>query len=239
MGALRVLLVQHVPWEGPHRIGRALIDAGFEVANCRPLDGERLPPLDDLAAAVFMGGPMNVDQLEQYPGLLAEREWIAAAIAADLPMLGVCLGSQLIARAVGAEVVSGPGPEIGWLPVTILDAEDPVLGSLAPTASVLHWHGDVFDLPEGAVHLASSNATAVQAFRIRNAWGMLFHAEADAELIDVWLAEESMRAEAIAANGPAAADELRAGAEAAAARLTPASDQAFAAFAAFAAAHAR
>lgn len=139
---------------------------------------------------------MNVDQVQRYPGLAAEREWLAAAVAADLPVLGVCLGSQLLARALGSQVRPGPEPEIGWAPVEVFDSGDPLVGGLAPTTRVLHWHGDVFDLPDGAQLLASSERTEVQAFRAGNAWGMLFHAEADAVLVERWLAEPSMAAEA-------------------------------------------
>ncbi|MGK2878668.1 MAG: type 1 glutamine amidotransferase [Solirubrobacterales bacterium] len=191
----RVLVVKHVPWEGPHRIGDALISAGFELDVRCTLDGDALPAPDEVAAAVIMGGPMNVDETEDYPGLLAEREWIAAA-ERDLPMLGVCLGAQLIARALGSDVVPGPAPEIGWAPVTIHDDSDLLARHLAPEAVVLHWHGDVFDLPPGAELLASSSRTGVQGFRKRKIWGFLFHAEADLDLARLWMAEPSMRCEA-------------------------------------------
>lgn len=197
----RVLVVKHVPWEGPHRIGEALITGGLELDVRCVLDGDELPALDEVAGAVFMGGPMNLDQIEEYPGLLVEREWIEAATREDLPMLGVCLGAQLLARALGSEVVAGAEPEIGWAPVTIHDASDPLAGHLAPTADVLHWHGDVFELPPGATLLASSARTEVQGFRKGNAWGFLFHAEADLDLARLWMNEKTMRDEAIGALG--------------------------------------
>jgi GMP synthase (glutamine-hydrolysing) len=197
----RVLVVKHVPWEGPHRIGEALVTGGFELDVRCVLDGDELPSVDEVVGAVFMGGPMNVDQVEEYPGLLAEREWIAAAAGAGRPMLGVCLGAQLLARALGSDVVAGPEPEIGWAPVTILDEADPLAAHLAPETDVLHWHGDVFDLPPGAAHLASSARTQVQGFRKDNAWGFLFHAEADLDLARLWMNEESMREEAVRSLG--------------------------------------
>jgi GMP synthase (glutamine-hydrolysing) len=229
--APRVLVVQHVPWEGPHRIGRALEAAGLELDIRLPLDGEELPALDEVAGAVFMGGPMNVDEIDRYPGLLAEREWLTEAIGADLPVLGVCLGSQLIARAVGAEIRPGPAPEIGWAPVWIHDAEDPIVGALSPGTPVLHWHGDIFDLPPGATHLASSDRTATQAFRVRNAWGLLFHAEADAELAESWLGESSMGDEAAHTLGPEGPAAIAADAREFAPQLIAASTPGFAAFA--------
>jgi GMP synthase (glutamine-hydrolysing) len=197
----RVLVVKHVPWEGPHRIGGALIAGGFELDVRCVLDGDELPALDEVVGAVFMGGPMNVDQIEDHPGLLAEREWIEAAARDGLPILGVCLGAQLLARALGSEVVPGSEPEIGWAPVTILDASDPLGGHLAPESDVLHWHGDVFELPPGATLLAASARTHVQGFRKDNAWGFLFHAEADLDLARLWMNEKSMRDEAVGALG--------------------------------------
>ncbi|MGH2958583.1 MAG: type 1 glutamine amidotransferase [Solirubrobacterales bacterium] len=197
----RVLVVKHVPWEGPHRIGEALITGGLELDVRCALDGDELPAVDEVAGAVFMGGPMNVDQVEEYPGLLVEREWIASAADQSLPMLGVCLGAQLLARAFDSAVTPGPTPEIGWAPVTIHDEADELARYLAPATDVLHWHGDVIELPQGATHLASSSHTQVQGFRKDNAWGFLFHAEADLDLARQWMQEESMLEEAIGALG--------------------------------------
>jgi GMP synthase (glutamine-hydrolysing) len=124
-----------------------------------------------------------------------------------MPLLGICLGAQLLARALGAEVRAGEGSEIGFGPVEVSDADDPLLGGLAPSTAVLHWHGDVFDLPDGAHPLASSAQTKHQAFRAGNAWGVLFHPEADFALVEAWLAVPEMIDDACAAlgNGGAAA----------------------------------
>jgi GMP synthase (glutamine-hydrolysing) len=194
-----LLAIQHVPWETPHRI----LDACGEltVHTVKPLAGQALPPHDEVAGAVVMGGPMNVDEVERFPGLAAEREWLAEAVARQLPVLGICLGAQLLARALGAEVRPGKRQEIGFAAVEVADAEDPVLGDLAPGAEVLHWHADVFELPDGATHLASSELTANQAFRVGNAWGVLFHPEADYALVEAWLGVREMVDEALAAIG--------------------------------------
>ena len=194
-----LLAVQHVPWEGPHRI----LDAcgALQVKTVKPLAGQPLPAHDEVAGAVFMGGPMNVDELERFPALAAEREWLAEAVGRELPTLGVCLGAQLLARALGAEVRPAAAPEIGFAPVEIVDPDDPLLGGLAPRSEVLHWHGDLFDLPAGAQHLASSERTACQAFRAGNAWGVLFHPEADFALLEAWLAVPEMIDAAVAALG--------------------------------------
>jgi GMP synthase (glutamine-hydrolysing) len=200
LNAGRVLIVKHVPWEGPHRIADALGAAGLELDVRCVLEGDALPAVEEVAAAVFMGGPMNADD-DGHPGLAIERAWIAEAVAAGLPLLGVCLGAQLLARALGATVSRGAAPEIGWAAVQIDASDDLLMRHLAPEAVVLHWHGDVFDLPPGAELLASSAATPVQAFRAGNAWGLLFHAEADLELARLWMAEPTMRDEAVAALG--------------------------------------
>jgi GMP synthase (glutamine-hydrolysing) len=194
-----LLAIQHVPWEGPHRI----LDAcgALRVKTVKPLAGQPLPAHEEVAGAVVMGGPMNVDEVERFPALAVERDWLAEAVERNMPLLGICLGAQLLARALGAEVRAGEGPEIGFGPVEISDPDDPLLGGLAPSSEVLHWHGDVFDLPAGAEHLASSERTACQAFRAGNAWGVLFHPEADFALVEAWLGVPEMIDEAVAALG--------------------------------------
>jgi GMP synthase (glutamine-hydrolysing) len=189
-----LLAIQHVPWEGPHRI----LDAcgGLHVRTVKPLAGQPLPPHEEVAGAVVMGGPMNVDEVERFPALATEREWLAEAARQGLPALGICLGAQLLARALGAEVRAAEGAEIGFAPVEVSDRGDPVLGGLAPSTDVLHWHRDVLDLPDGAQPLASSARTEHQAFRAGNAWGVLFHPEADFALVEAWLAVPEMIGEA-------------------------------------------
>lgn len=212
-----LLAIQHVPWEGPHRI----LDAcgGLDVRTVKPLAGQALPEHDEVAGAVVMGGPMNADEVDVHPELASEREWLAAAVRRELPVLGICLGAQLLARALGAEVRAGEGPELGYAPVEILGPDDPILGALAPSTTVLHWHGDVFDLPEGATCLARSERTDVQAFRHGNAWGVLFHPESDFALLEAWLAVPEMVHEACVALGDDGAAALPTQAEAAEADL--------------------
>jgi GMP synthase (glutamine-hydrolysing) len=212
-----LLAIQHVPWEGPHRI----LDAcgGLDVHTVKPLAGQGLPEHDEVAGAVVMGGPMNVDEVDVHPELASEREWLAEALKRDMPVLGICLGAQLLARALGAEVRPGEGPELGYAPVEILAPSDPVLGALAPSTTVLHWHGDVFDLPDGAMHLARSERTEIQAFRHGNAWGVLFHPESDLALLEAWLVVPEMVHEACQALGDDGAAALPVEAEAAEADL--------------------
>ncbi len=211
-GRPTLLAIQHVPWETPHRI----LDAcgGLDVHTVKPLAGQPLPDHGAVSGAVVMGGPMNVDD-GRHPELAIEREWLAEAVRRDLPVLGICLGAQLLARALGAEVRPGDRSEIGYAPVEILDPHDPLLGSLVPSTTVLHWHGDVFDLPDGATHLARSAQTEVQAFRHGSAWGVLFHPESDFALLEAWLAVPEMIREAHKALGDEGAAALPAQAEAA------------------------
>ena len=212
-----LLAIQHVPWETPHRILDACHD--LHVRTVKPLAGQPLPPHDEVAGAVVMGGPMNVDDTRRHPGLAAEREWLAGALWRDMPLLGICLGAQLLARALGTKVRPGGGPELGYAPVEILDPDDPLLGALAPSTIVLHWHGDVFDLPAGATHLARSERTEIQAFRRGNAWGVLFHPESDFALLEAWLAVPEMSREAREALGDDGAAALPEEAQAAEAGL--------------------
>ncbi len=225
-----LLAIQHVPWETPHRI----LDAcgGLRVQTVRPLAGHPLPPHEQVAGAVAMGGPMNVDELERFPGLAAERDWLAEAARRGMPVLGVCLGAQLLARALGAEVGPGERPEIGFAAVEVLDPADPVLGGLAPSAEVLHRHGDAFELPAGASRLASSELTENQAFRVGDAWGVLFHPEADFALVEAWMAEPTMIDDAVAALGEEGAAALPRRAEQLEAELVRRTAPGFEAFAA-------
>ncbi len=207
-----LLAIQHVPWETPHRI----LDAcgGLDVHTVKPLAGQTLPDHDEISGAVVMGGPMNVDD-ERHPELEIEREWLVEAVRQEMPVLGICLGAQLLARALGADVGPGERPELGYAPVEVLDRGDPILGALAPSTTVLHWHCDVFALPEGATHLARSVQTEIQAFRHGNAWGVLFHPESDFALLEAWLAVPEMVREARKALGDHGAAALPGQAQAA------------------------
>jgi GMP synthase (glutamine-hydrolysing) len=198
-----LLAVTNVPWETPHRILDSC--AGLEVRHVCPLEGDALPGHDEVAGALVMGGPMNVDETDRHPGLGAIRDWLAEAVRREMPVLAICLGAQLLARALGAAVMPGERKEIGFHAVTVDDPADPILGGLGPGARVLHWHGDVFELPGGATHLASSELTAHQAFRHGNACGVLFHPEADLALVERWMATPEMSSEAVEALGEDAA----------------------------------
>ncbi len=128
--------------------------------------GAELPPVDSVAAAVFMGGPMSTGDAGSHPQLAAEIGWLGHALDAELPVLGVCLGAQLIARALGGDVRPASAKEIGWASIDVSDATDPLLGALAPSRTVLHWHGEEFDTPPGARGVASTPAHAWRSSRV-------------------------------------------------------------------------
>jgi GMP synthase (glutamine-hydrolysing) len=207
-----VLALIHASWERPHRI-RDAFGPAVEMLEVEALAGDPLPSHDEVDGVLAMGGPMNVDDHENHPELEAERDWLSGAVERQIPVLGICLGAQLLARALGAEVRPGERAEIGFAHVDVSDPADPIVGGLAPRADVLHWHADVFDLPEGARSLASSAVTEHQAFRYGNAWGVLFHPEADAAMVEAWLRIPEMVMEAGRAIGLGASGLLPSQAE--------------------------
>jgi GMP synthase-like glutamine amidotransferase len=136
---------------------------------------------------------MNVDQVEQYPFLAREIAWIREALRAKLPILGLCLGAQLLAKALGARVTNQETPEVGWrqIMLTSAGAHDPLLSDIPSPATVFQWHGDTFELPVGGVLLAENEACAQQAFRFgTTAWGLQFHAEIGAAQIQAWVTHQ-------------------------------------------------
>lgn len=227
-----------MPWEGPGLITTALAGIATRTLTLAAQARPQLPEADELCGLVVMGGPMNADDVARYPGMAAERALLAAAVEAGVPTLGVCLGAQLLARALGACVEPGAASEIGWAPIVVHQPDDPLVGALAGGAPVLHWHGDACELPEGAVCLASTEATPVQAFRVGAAWGLQFHIEVTAELVAGWLATDVMQAEAERALGPHGAAELTNATAAALERLTPIALASLGAFASLARARA-
>ncbi len=189
-------IIQHVEHEGPGLIGDVLREAGCGFGVVRPDRGEDLPDRGSLAGLVVLGGPMGVHDLALHPWLEAERSLMGAAVDDGTPVLGVCLGAQQLAVALGAEVSHGPEPEVGLGRVELTPAgrRDPVLGpeygGLAATAlPCVHWHQDTFSMPAGAVHLAGTQAFPHQAFRWGSgAYGLQFHVEVDRTSAEAWRA---------------------------------------------------
>jgi GMP synthase-like glutamine amidotransferase len=187
------LVVQHLPPEGPYLIADALENAGIAVELCQIFAGDRPPAgLDGYDGLVVMGGPMSAASDEGFATRTAEIELLEDALRRGVPALGVCLGAQLLAIAAGGKVYPGAeGPEIGWAPVSLVGeaGRDLLFSDLPNELTVLHWHGDTFDLPPGATHLAMSKAYPNQAFRAGpRAWGLQFHLEVDGGAVDAFLA---------------------------------------------------
>jgi GMP synthase (glutamine-hydrolysing) len=210
----RLLVFQHVPFEILGIFHPMLKDAGFRIRYVNfARHPKARPRVEDYSGLVVLGGPMNADQYDDFPHLEWEVEAIARAADAGMPILGICLGAQLIARAFGAEVNRRHSLEIGWYDVapTPQAADDPLLGALAPSQPLFQWHEDALDLPEGAVHLASSAACNNQAFRIGDTvYGFQFHLEVDQPLIERWLNVPVHRAELSDLRGEIDPDVIRA-----------------------------
>ncbi|MEU8380907.1 type 1 glutamine amidotransferase [Streptosporangium sp. NPDC048865] len=182
---MRAVVIQHVPFEGPALIAPALSAAGAEVRVVRVDRHEPLPEASRLDALVVLGGPMGALDDHDHPHLAGERELIARCVRQGRPVLGVCLGAQLLAASLGAEVRRGPAVEVGTGTVTLTPdgLADPVLGPSGPELPVVHWHQDTFGLPEGGVLLAGSDRYAHQAFRVGESYGLQFHVELDADAL--------------------------------------------------------
>lgn len=180
---MRAVCLQHVPFEGPGAFAASLAKRGVRIEH--HLVPENGLPNDTGDLLIVMGGPMSVNDPD--PWIAAETAFIRSALLAGQPVIGVCLGSQFMAKALGATVRSGKALEIGMTPVRLTDEgrRDPVFGSCHATFDVFEWHGEVFDLPNDCVPLAGSHIAPLQAFRHGvYAYGILFHLEMEQTGID-------------------------------------------------------
>jgi GMP synthase (glutamine-hydrolysing) len=190
MGSDPWVVLQHVPYEGPGALAPAIRETGAELRLVRIDSGDAVPCSDDvgaIAGLVVMGGPMGVH--DDLPWLEAERVLLRAAVDAGLPVLGVCLGAQQLAAALGAHVVAGAESEygVGEVHLTADALTDPVFGEAPTPLPCVHWHGDTFSLPTEAVRLAGNQAYENQAFRVGpRAYGLQFHVEVTGSLVAHW-----------------------------------------------------
>jgi GMP synthase-like glutamine amidotransferase len=184
-----VLVLQHIACEPPGVYEDVLRERGATVHRVEVDAGEELPEWREFGAIVAMGGPMSANDDDVFPWLSDEKRLIGDAVRAGLPYWGVCLGVQLLAASLGARVYAGDEPEVGVLPVELTEEgrRDPVFSALPPSIPALQWHGDTFDLPDGAVRLAGSSAYPNQAFRFENAYGVQFHVEVSAAMAREWM----------------------------------------------------
>jgi GMP synthase (glutamine-hydrolysing) len=183
----KVWVLQHVHCETLGTIVKALGSRGILAEYIRSFEGRPVPKeMEGASGLIVMGGPMGVYECPSYPFLSDEMRLIERALQEEKPVLGVCLGSQLLAAVLGAAVTKGKKKEIGWHPVLLKEAAsaDRLWRGAGRSFTAFHWHGDIFELPRGSVSLASSELTEHQAFRYReNAYGLLFHMEVTEAMI--------------------------------------------------------
>ena len=185
---MRVAVVMHVENEGPGVLGEVLEAAGASVRVVHLNRGEPMPEPGDQDAAIVLGGPMNVYEEAIHPFLREEDRFLRAAAERGLPVLGICLGAQLIAKAAGAAVTKNRVKEVGWYTVSLTEdgVRDRLFRELPPALTVLQWHEDTFEVPAAGTLLATGRDCINQAFRVGNSWGLQFHLEVNRPMLRDW-----------------------------------------------------
>jgi len=184
---MRFHWLQNVAFEDAAQVGLWAVQRGYTATGTHLYAGETLPDLDGIDALAVMGGPMNIYQHRDCPWLVEEKRFLARAVRLGVPVVGICLGAQLLADVLGAKVVQNGEIEIGWFDVTRApEATETPLGRAWPERfEAFHWHGDTFEIPAGATRLAQSEATANQAFAYSdNVLALQFHLDYSAESIE-------------------------------------------------------
>jgi len=187
---MKSLIIKHVDIEGPGLIEYFLNQKRIPYQVLCLDSGARLPKLEGFTHVVILGGPMNVYEEDHYPFLREEDLFIKEAIQRGKFVLGICLGAQLIAKALGAKVFKASLKEIGWYDIllTMIGSKDPLFSNLPKTFPVFQWHGDTFEIPKGGKLIATSTSVPHQAFRYGdNAYGLQFHLEVTEKMIKEWM----------------------------------------------------
>jgi GMP synthase-like glutamine amidotransferase len=211
---MKFLVVKHVVVEGLGVFERFCHEAGIAIDTVELEKGDVFPNLEGYAALWVMGGPMNVSDIAEFPWLVEEKALIHKAVRAlNLPYMGVCLGAQLLADALGGEVSSMSAPEVGLLPVALTSGglNHALMVGLPATLNVLQWHGqEVKQLPAGSVLLASSTHCQVQAYAVGDyAFGLQFHSEATDATVEDWIEIPAYRTDLEITLGSTGSDELK------------------------------
>jgi GMP synthase-like glutamine amidotransferase len=181
---MRMAVLQHVEFEGPAAVADWAAGRGFPLRIFHLHRDPTLPSLADFDTLTVMGGPMSANDEAQLGWLGREIALVREAIAADKTVLGICLGAQIIAKALGARVYPGSAKEIGWFPVQRTTGSHPLFEGLPDSFTPFHWHGETFDLPHEAALLAKSKITQTQAFAVgQRVLGLQFHLEATEESV--------------------------------------------------------
>jgi GMP synthase-like glutamine amidotransferase len=179
---MHVHYLQHVPFEGLGSIEPWLDAAGHRISCTRLYTTRELPPADSMDALIVMGGPMSVNDEDAYPWLVSEKRLVREAVRSGKPVLGICLGAQLIASALGERVYQNPIKEIGWFSIHGISSGDGSSFCFPPEMRVFHWHGETFDMPQGATRIARSAECENQAFQLGDSViGLQFHLETTPE----------------------------------------------------------
>ena len=188
-----ILIIKHIDIEGPGTLGDFFKSQGEPFETIELGAGEILPSSPGkYKAVVVLGGPMNVDEEDRYPFLKPENDFIQKVLKEGVPFLGICLGSQLLAKAAGAKVVSSPVKEIGWYQIQICEVgkRDSLFDGFREEVPVYHWHGDMFQLPSNGRLLATAQGCPHQALKVgKNAYGLQFHVEVTDKSIREWCDE--------------------------------------------------
>jgi len=187
---MSAFIIQHVEAEGPGLIEEALRQENISYQILPLNSGVHFPNLDELTHIVILGGPMNVYEEDRYPFLKEEDLFIKESIQRGKAVWGICLGAQLIAKALGAKVTKSPVKEIGWYDVSLtkIGSVDPLFSHLPKTFSAFQWHEDTFEIPRASILMATSTSVPHQAFRYAdNAYGLQFHLEVTQEMVQGWM----------------------------------------------------